>query len=61
MANPNRSGDLDELRKLLNLLADVHPKCMPDVIAGRWLHGDPETRQTMEEEIDRMPKRKKSN
>ena len=61
MANPNNSGYLDELRKLLDRLDDVHPKCMPDVIVGQWLHGDPEARRTIEEEIDRMPKRKKSN
>ncbi len=61
MVNPNNSGDLDELRKLLDRLTDVHPKCMPDVIVGQWLHGDPEARRTIEEEIDRMPKRKRSN
>jgi hypothetical protein len=61
MANPNNSGDLDELRKLLDRLADVHPRCMPDVIVGQWVHSDPEARRTIEEEIDRMPKRKKSN
>jgi hypothetical protein len=27
----------------------------------QWLRGDPEARRTIEEEIDRMPKRKKSN
>jgi hypothetical protein len=61
MANPNNSGDLHGLRKLLDRLADVHPKCMPDMIIGKWLCGDPEARRTIEEEIDRMPKRKKSN
>jgi len=34
---------------------------MPDVIVGQWVHSDPEARRTIEEEIDRMPKRKKSN
>jgi len=34
---------------------------MPELIVGQWLRGDPETRRTIEEEIDRMPKRKKSN
>ena len=61
MANPNNSGYLDELRKLLDRLDDVHPKCMPDVIVDQWVHSDPEARRTIEEEIDRMPKRKKSN
>jgi hypothetical protein len=64
MANPNHSRDLDELRKLLDRLADVQPSrlCMPDVfIVGQWLVGDPEARRTIEEEIDRLPKRKKPN
>ena len=34
---------------------------MPDVIVDQWLHSDPEARRTIEEEIDRMPKRKKAN
>ena len=59
MANSSNSGDRDALRKLLDRLADVHPKGMPDVIVGQWLDGDPEARQTIEEEIDRMPKRNK--
>jgi hypothetical protein len=61
MANPR--GDLDGLRELLDRLATVQPsrECMPELILGQWLRGDPETRQTIEEEIDRMPKRKKSN
>ena len=36
MANPNNSGDLNGLRKLLDRLAGVDPKCMPAVIAGQW-------------------------
>jgi hypothetical protein len=55
MTNPNNSG---ALRKLLDQLADVHPKCMPDVMVGQWFHADSEARRTIEEEIDRMPKRK---
>ena len=55
MSNPNNSGDLDERRKLLDRLAA--PKCMPDVIAGQWLHGDADTRQKIEDAIDRMPKK----
>jgi hypothetical protein len=61
MANTNNSGDLDELRKLLDRLAGVDPKCLPSVVADQWAIGDPEARRTIEEEIDRMPKRKKSN
>jgi hypothetical protein len=61
MASPNNSGSLNDLRRLLDRLADVHPRCMPELIVGRWLRGDPEARQTIEEEIDRMPKRKKPN
>jgi hypothetical protein len=30
---------------------------MPDVIAGQWLHGDADTRQKIEDAIDRMPKK----
>jgi hypothetical protein len=61
MSNPNNSGDLDELRKLLDRLADVDPKCMPDVIAEKWAVADPGARRKIEEAIDRLPKRKKSN
>lgn len=61
MANPNNSGDLGGLRKLLDRLADVHPKCMPEILLDKWLRGDPEARRTIEEEIDRMPKRQKPN
>ena len=63
MANPNNSGDLHGLRKLLDRLATVQPSraCRPELIVGLWLDGDPEARRTIEEEIDRMPKRKKSN
>ncbi len=59
MANPSNSGDLGKLLTLLDRLDDVHPKCMPDVIVDRWMHSDPEARRTIEEEIDRMPKRTK--
>jgi hypothetical protein len=33
---------------------------MPDVIAERWV-SDADARRKIEEEIDRLPKRKKSN
>jgi hypothetical protein len=34
---------------------------MPDVIADQWLHGDTDARQKIEEAIDHLPKRKRSN
>jgi hypothetical protein len=49
------------LRTLLDRLADVHPTCMPDPVLGQWLRSDPEARRTIDEEIDRRPKPKKSN
>ena len=71
MSNPNNSVDLNERRKLLELLelldrlaaVDIAraPKFMPDVVIYQWRHGDPEARRTIEEEIDRLPKREKSN
>ena len=68
MSNPNNSVDLNERRKLLELLdrlaaVDIAraPKFMPDVAIYQWRHGDPEARRTVEEEIDRLPKREKSN
>jgi hypothetical protein len=66
MPNPNTSGDMDERRRLIELLgrlASVQPsrECVPDLIAGQWLHGDPDTRRKIEQAIDRMPKKKRSN
>lgn len=65
MLNP---GDRDERRKLLKLLDRLDtvdraraPRCMPDVIADQWLHGDTDARQKIEEAIDHLPKRKRSN
>ena len=57
MANPNNSGDMDERRKLLDRPDFVHPECMPDVIAGQWLHGDADARRKIEGAISRMPKK----
>jgi hypothetical protein len=64
MANPNGPGDLEERRKLLELLDRLAavdrvraPKCMPDVITDQWLHGDPEGRRKIEEAISRMPRK----
>ncbi len=59
MSSPNNFGR-HELLTLLDRLADLDPRCMPDVIAGKWAVADPEARRTIEEEIDRMPKRKKT-
>jgi hypothetical protein len=65
MSNPRNSSERAELLKLLDRLAAVDrvkaPGCMPDVLVDRWRHSDPEARRTIEEEIDRMPKRKKSS
>jgi hypothetical protein len=61
MPNPKNSGDINSFRKLLDRVATVDPKCMPDILIDKWVHGDPETQRTIEEEIDRMPKRKKSS
>ena len=64
MSNPSNSGDLDERRKLLELLDGLTavdrlaaPKCMPDLLVDQWLHGDAGTRRKIEEAIDRMPKK----
>ena len=60
MANPNNSGDMDERRRLLNLvdrLDAVDRKFMPEVILDRWLHGDVDARRKIEEAIDRMPRK----
>ncbi|WP_428662014.1 hypothetical protein [Reyranella sp.] len=60
MSNPSNFSR-HELLRLLDRLDDVDPKCMPDVIVGKWAVADPEARRTIEEEIDRLPKRKKPN
>lgn len=65
MMNPNVSGDLVGLRKLLDRLAAVdraacrgrRPPFMPELITGEWLKGDAYARRKIEEEIDRLPKR----
>lgn len=64
MANSNNPGDMDERRKLLNLLDRldaVHRKCMPDVIVDQWMHGNADARRKIEDSIDRLPRRKKPN
>jgi hypothetical protein len=64
MANSNNPGDMDERRKLLNLLDRldaVHRKCMPDVIVDQWKHGNSDARRKIEDSIDRLPRRKKPN
>jgi len=47
--------DLDRSPTNRSIAADVEP------VLGQWLRGDPEVRRTIEKEIDRRPKRKKSN
>lgn len=58
MAN-QRNFSRQDLLKLLDRLDDVDPRCMPDVIVGKWAVADPEARRTIEEEIDRLSRRKK--
>jgi len=64
MSHPNNSGDLDERRKLLELLARLAavdraraPRCLPDVIADQWLHGDAGARRKIEDAVDRLPRK----
>ncbi len=61
MSNPKISGDLEGLRRLLERLADVDPKCIPTIIADQWSLGDVEARRAIEEAIDRLPKRNRLN
>ena len=64
MSKPTSPGVQEERRKLFKLLErldDVDPKCIPTIFADQWAIGDPEARQKIEEAIDRLPKRKKSN
>lgn len=66
MSNPARSGERAQLLNLLDRLDAVDraraPKpFLPEVILYKWRCGDPEARRTIEEEVDRLPKRKKSN
>ena len=61
MSNPNKSGERAELRKLLDRMAAVHPKCMSDVFVQGWLNGDPAARRKIEEVLDRLPKKNKAN
>jgi hypothetical protein len=62
MSHPSNSGDLDERRKLLELLARLAavdraraPRCLPDVIVDQWRHGDAGARRKIEEAIERLP------
>lgn len=65
MSNPSNSGALDERRRLFKLLdrlaavdRQAAPKSMPgDVIVDQWLHSDADTRQKIEDAIDRLPKK----
>jgi hypothetical protein len=64
MANPDNPVDMDERRKLLELLdrldavdRTVDRKFMPELIVGKWMHGDADARRKIEEAIDRMPRK----
>ena len=66
MSNPARSGERAQLLNLLDRLdavdrALVPRPFLPEVIIHKWRVGDPEARQTIEDEVDRLPKRKKSD
>lgn len=66
MSNPARSGERAQLLNLLDRLDAVDrvraPRSfLPELIIDKWRRGDPETRRTIEEKVDRLPKRKKAN
>jgi hypothetical protein len=66
MSDPARSGERAQRLNLLDRLdavdrARVPRPFLPEVIIDNWRRGDPEARRTIEEEVDRLPKRKKSN
>ena len=66
MLTPGKSGERAELLKLLDRLDAVDraraPRFfLPGAIVDKWRVSDPEARRTIEEEIDRLPKRKKPN
>ena len=62
MSNPARSGERAQLLKLLDRLDAVDraraPRpFLPELIVDKWRRGDPEARRTIEEEVDRLPKK----
>jgi hypothetical protein len=66
MSTPARSGERAQLLNLLDRLDAVDraraPRpFLPELIIDKWRRGDPEARRTIEEEVDRLPKRSKSN
>ena len=66
MSNPARSGERAQLLNLLDRLDAVDrvraPRSfLPELIIDKWRRGDSETRRTIEEKVDRLPKRKKAN
>jgi hypothetical protein len=66
MSDPARSGERAQLLNLLDRLDAVDraraPKTYwPETIIDQWRRGDPEARRTIEEEVDRLLKRSKSN
>ena len=66
MSDPARSGERAQLLNLLDRLDAVDraraPRpFLPEVFIDKWRRGDPEARRTIEEEVDRLPKRNKSS
>ncbi len=65
MSNPTGPGELEERRKLFELLdrlaavdRQAAPRHMPhDAIPDQWLHSDAATRRKIEEVIDLLPKK----
>jgi hypothetical protein len=62
MSNPARSGERAQLLNLLDRLDAVDraraPRTFwPELIIDKWRRGDPEARRTIEEEIDRLPRK----
>jgi hypothetical protein len=61
MSNPANSDERRNLLKLLDRLAAVDrqaaPRLMGDLVVGQWLHGDADTRQKIEDAVDRAPKK----
>jgi hypothetical protein len=62
MSHPARSGERAQLLNLLDRLdavdrARASRPFLPELIIDKWRRGDPEARRTIEEEIDRLPRR----
>ena len=62
MSNRARSGERAQLLKLLDRLDAVDraraPRhFLPDALVDKWRVSDPEARRTIEEQVDRLPRR----